>query len=306
MKITTLLLGVILSVSAIGQGNGYLGISMKKSKDKGVRISEVLDNGAAKTYELKQNDIIFSVNGVFVNSGQELKNQIKAKNWGEEIKVVFTREGHTLTKLVTLGNRAEKVTYHVERKKQKETGDYVWIFNKETYITISNGKPTSIERINRDLVDSKNDKLIAHTIIEGIEVPPYFSDLNDKLAIIEAIDARNAGKKRYPSVTVYIKTYTKPETSKKEIAPKLSVDLKAFPNPSLGEFQFTLKTDKTQSKSVVWQVIDISGKLVIEGNVADFEGTTTKSLNLTNQGTGVYLLKVVYDNKLFTEKLVVK
>ncbi len=298
MKITALLFAACISISAWSQGNGYLGISMEKATNQGVRISEILENGAAQTYELKQNDIIYSINGVSVNSATELKKQIVSKDWGEKIKVVFARDGHTLTKLVTLGNRAEKVTYHVKRRKINSS--YEWNFDENTWITVVAGKATKMVKLR---ADKSKDVL---NITEGMDIPQEFSDLDDKLEIIEAIDARNAGKRFYPFITVYIKTYTSKSNDKTVTPTKLKVELKAFPNPSLGQFQFTIKTEKAKSKSVVWQVIDISGKLIKEGNVADFEGATTQSMDLTQQGAGVYLLKVVYDNQVFTERLVVK
>jgi|TARA_B110000902_G_C13975115_1_gene462693 hypothetical protein len=52
-------------------------------------------------------------------------------------------------------------------------------------------------------------------------------------------------------------------------------------------------------------VIDITGKLIIEGQVNDFEGNTTQKLNVTDQGAGVYLLRVVNNNEVYTERLVV-
>lgn len=297
MKFTTILLALILSVSAFAQGNGYLGISMEKYKNEGVRIAHVLEKGAAETYELKQNDIILSINGVAVNTNVELKNQVSNKNWGDEITVVFTRNTRTITKKITLGNRAKEITYRVERTKKNDT--FVWGFDKNTWITVLNGTPIKMEKLKED-----NSK-VEIEITAGMEMPQVFSDLDDKLEIIEAIDKKNAGKKSYPSITMYIRTYTEPKKIDKESSNNLKAKLNVYPNPSLGEFQFTLNTEEVQSKTVVWQVIDITGKLVSEGSIADFEGATKQEMNLTPQGAGVYLLKVVYDKQVFTERLVV-
>ncbi|MEN8839111.1 MAG: PDZ domain-containing protein, partial [Flavobacteriales bacterium] len=58
----------IFSVICLAQGNGYLGISMKTLQNGGVRISDVLQNGAAETYGMFQNDVILSIDGIKVNS----------------------------------------------------------------------------------------------------------------------------------------------------------------------------------------------------------------------------------------------
>ncbi|MGB1041021.1 MAG: PDZ domain-containing protein [Flavobacteriales bacterium] len=296
--IITALLSVAISLSAFSQGNGYLGISMKKATTEGVRISDVLENGAAKVHDLRQNDIILSVNGVNVNTAVELKNQIKSKDWGEKISIVYTRNGHSLTKEVTLGNRADKVTYHVKRA-ILGGNKFEWNFDKTTIIRMESGVAKWIKKTD------EAGKTSTHILEEGKDVPQKFSDLDDKLEIIDAINERNKGKKRFPFVTVYIKTY--PAPSKNVITPKpeLNLELKAFPNPSLGEFKFTFKSDDA-TKNVSWQVIDISGKIISDGNIADFEGTTTKDLNLTAQAAGVYLLRVVHNKSIVTERLVIK
>lgn len=89
MKITNLFLGICLSISAFWQGNGYLGISMEKSSNQGVRVSEVLENGAAQTHQLLQNDVILSIDGTDVNTAKELKDQITSHNWGETINILL-------------------------------------------------------------------------------------------------------------------------------------------------------------------------------------------------------------------------
>ena len=44
---------------------------------------------------------------------------------------------------------------------------------------------------------------------------------------------------------------------------------------------------------------------IFMGQVNDFEGNTTQKLNVTDQGAGVYLLRVVNNNEVYTERLVV-
>lgn len=299
MKTTlTLLFAVIFSFSSFSQGNGYLGISMKKATNEGVRISDVLENGAAFVYGLKQNDVILSVDGIVVNTSKELKDQITKNNWGETISLVYQRNNKTKTKEIVLGSRANKVTYHVKRSKVNDS--YVWNFDDKTWVTVLNGTATKIVKLN----DNGNKELYAVT--EGEDTPQAFSDLNDKMEIVDAIDSRNEGKRFYPSITVYIKTYTEPAKIKVEPTVNLNAELKAYPNPSLGELQFSLNMDEPKSKQLSWQVFDLTGKKITEGNLNEFSGTTTQKLDLTNQDAGVYLLRVINDKQVMTERLVVK
>ncbi len=298
--IYTLLFALTFSLSIFSQGSGYLGISMKKASEQGVRISEVLENGAAFVYGLKQNDVIMSVDGIEVNTAIELKTEITKNDWGQSISLKYKRDGHTNLKEIVLGSKANKVTYHVKRRKINSS--YEWNFDENTWVTVLNGNATKIVKKNESGLKE------AYEITEGSETPQAFSDLEDKMDIIEAIDARNAGKKFYPSITVYIKTYTEPV--KVESTPNtntiLNAELKAYPNPSLGQFQFSLKMDEPTSKQLSWQVFDVTGKKITEGKLNEFSGVTTQKLDLTNQGAGVYLLRVINDKQVMTERLIVK
>ena len=53
---------------------------MERSSKQGVRVSEVLENGAAQTHQLLQNDVILSIDGTDVNTAKELKDQITSHN----------------------------------------------------------------------------------------------------------------------------------------------------------------------------------------------------------------------------------
>jgi len=74
--------------SLFSQGTGYLGISMETIENKGVRISDVLTNGAAETYGLLQNNIIVSIDGNEVRNNQAVKHYIQSKQWGGDNQIV--------------------------------------------------------------------------------------------------------------------------------------------------------------------------------------------------------------------------
>lgn len=96
-------------------------------------------------------------------------------------------------------------------------------------------------------------------------------------------------KKIFPTITVYIKTYPADRNQKFVKPLQSSMQIQAFPHPSLGEFQFTLSTKEEKSLGRMWQVIDIAGKIVSEGNLGQFEKKVTPSIDMSPQGAGVYL-----------------
>ena len=80
----------------------------------------------------------------------------------------------------------------------------------------------------------------------------------------------------------------------------MKLDLSVFPNPSLGDFNCTIKAENPESNKIVWQVIDIAGNLVKVASLNDFNRNARQELNLTEKGAGVYLLKVMHNNQVFT------
>jgi Do/DeqQ family serine protease len=73
---------------------------------EGVYATEVLEGGAAAAAGIKKGDYITSVNGVKVNSGSEMVEQIANYKPGDKINLTFKRDGVTKTATVTLKNRA--------------------------------------------------------------------------------------------------------------------------------------------------------------------------------------------------------
>ena len=294
-KITLSLIALAMAITSFSQGNGYLGISMG-TVDNGVRISEVLENGSALVYGLKINDIIQSVDGKEIKTNSDLKNIVTSKNWGESINIFYLRNNVVMNQNVTLGNRADKIAYRVVRIVK---GDKVtWSFDNKTFIVIQNEEAIEMKKVVGETVNSVN-------LLEEATIPQNFSDFDDKMEMIEAINERNAGKKAFPRTTIYIKTYTSESKIKAPVATNNST-LKVYPNPSNGIFTFDFKALSVNDKNLTWNVIDITGKEIMNNKTAEFNGKFSSKIDLTKLTSGVYLLRVVNDKSVFTERMVVK
>lgn len=97
----------------------YIGISYPpddlpedKKKELGIKdgpgvfVNGVADDGAAKQAGLQKGDFIVKVNGVDVNSGPELQEQIARYKPGDKITVTYDRNGNETTANLTLKNKA--------------------------------------------------------------------------------------------------------------------------------------------------------------------------------------------------------
>jgi serine protease Do len=97
----------------------YIGISYppdelpeEKKKELGVKegdgvfVNGVAEDGAAKQAGIQKGDFITKVNGVEINSGPELQEQVARYKPGDKINVTYVRDGKEKTVDLTLKNKA--------------------------------------------------------------------------------------------------------------------------------------------------------------------------------------------------------
>lgn len=90
-------------------GVSILGIDYTRAKElglksvRGVEIISLTEDGAAKKYNLQQNDVILAVNGETVNEPNELQEKIAVLRPGETAQLTIWRSGSISEKEVVLG-----------------------------------------------------------------------------------------------------------------------------------------------------------------------------------------------------------
>jgi serine protease Do len=100
---------------------GYLGISFLNASDyteeekkkiglpansEGIYIKEALQNGSAYAAGLRKGDIIKKLNGMEINSGAEIQEQVSRYKPGDKVEVTYIRNGKENTASVSLKNKA--------------------------------------------------------------------------------------------------------------------------------------------------------------------------------------------------------
>ena len=76
----------------------------KLKEIKGVYLSEVLEDGAAKAAGLTSNDVIIAINGEPVNASSDLQEKVNRYRPGDKIEVTYLRKGKEDKKMVVLRN----------------------------------------------------------------------------------------------------------------------------------------------------------------------------------------------------------
>jgi len=95
----------------------YLGISMRDINSelaqeydldqiKGVYVEEVLEGSAAEKAGIQKGDVVTAINGVEVNSGSQIQEQISKFRPSDKVQVQYVRKGKTANVTATLRDRS--------------------------------------------------------------------------------------------------------------------------------------------------------------------------------------------------------
>jgi len=140
---------VILDIMEDGKvDRGYIGVqirsvdeviakSMKLDKVAGVLVDNVLPDGAASKAGIESGDVILELDGVSVNTSNELQSRVVMHRAGESIKLKIWRDGKLISKSVTLQPRDKDKLASEDAKKGLTDDD----------IDTDSGKPVSFKQL---------------------------------------------------------------------------------------------------------------------------------------------------------------
>ena len=96
-----------LELAFSGQENSqaFLGVMIKNDDNQGVRITEIVDDSAAATSELRSGDIILEIDSEDVTSTEKLIELIQSKKAGDEVSIRYLRDGKKKKTKVALGEK---------------------------------------------------------------------------------------------------------------------------------------------------------------------------------------------------------
>lgn len=81
-------------------------------------------------------------------------------------------------------------------------------------------------------------------------------------------------------------------------------NVKFYPNPNNGIFNLSFESKAATAATI--QLTSLTGQIVYQEALNGFIGTYNKNINLTNRAVkGLYLLQIVQDGKVITEKVVI-
>ena len=304
LLLSTLLL-TFLSVS-FAKNTGFLGVTISdytSNETNGVQITDLFENGAAKKFGLKENDIITAVNSVAVLKKTDLVTQVANYDLGNEITLSYVRSGVTNSIKVTLGKKPEAIKFKLERI-VKADGEH-WIFaDDRTDILVKDKSPISIAKTD------ETGKTTVATLSNLPSAKQLYFGLEDKLQAI-----KNIKKEREKcDCGCPIKEYTlykitpdvaAPIEIKTPISTELIVEkFTIAPNPSNGKI--TVDFASNEKGTPMLTVFDISGRIVQTEIIQNFTGEFSKQFNLENEAKGAYLIQLKIGDKQTNKKIILQ
>jgi len=286
----------------------------------GVVITGTVKNSGAEAAGLQAQDVITAIQGQTINNNSDLRRVLAQFEPNDQVTVNFTRNGLAQQVQATLGETQERVFVHkTERDPCK------------VFIGVSIGSTRGSEggvRVSGIIHDTPAEKYQVQSgdvilAMDGVPVNT-FNELLTERNKHEAGDAfvltvfRNG---EIQDIDAQFNTCDEEETSLKEpveeaivLLEDLQEDLPelelptlqleaytAFPNPTYGALNVAFEAPAVPTTVVI---TDMSGKIVYQENLNQFDGQYAKELDLRNITPGVLFLTVQQSDKRWTEKIV--
>lgn len=300
-----------------------LGIYKDEAADvtDGIVIGSVIEGKGAAAAGLKAGDVIIVVDGQPLTVGKKLNAVLMDHKPGEQLTVVFLRDGQRLTTEVVLSKRGGPKMWSFERDPCKVfIGVYISDFGTDGKgVRISgviDGTPAKAGNLQSgDIITALDDQPVhsnAELVIERNKHQPgdqfRMTVLRDGNTFeVEATFKACPKDKETPvPVTPEVVELGKvnTETPQVLVSPETTLELDAFdayPNPTLGpvNIQFEAKAVPTTIR-----ITDISGKMVYNNQLKQFSGTFNEQINLDGNSPGIYTVSIQQEGKVFVKKII--
>ena len=195
---------------------GWLGISFQEISDnlvlalnlddnKGVMITQVLNNSPAQEVELKPKDVIIKIDDQKINGTSDLRNIIFYKYPGTSIKLTIIRNGSEIEKEITLSSRPSDEELYGNYLQENADFDKLGLkveVNKNNQIKVKDVKEESSAEIEK----IEPDDIITHiddNLIDNIE------DYYNALSNVESGDIVLIGVTTINKIMNFSQTYSR-------------------------------------------------------------------------------------------------
>ena len=307
----------------VKQDKAFLGI-YSSMHDQGIVVDKVVKNSAAEKAGLLAGDVITSINGYNIRNVLDLKNAMRETKPGSVIKVEYIRGEKTFAQNVTLGRKETPRSYRSSSRYQVDPCKvFIGVYTGSSF----SEKGVSVHGVidNTPAMEANIQKVDIITAIDGMPVKSHLQLRveRDKHNQGDAFEISYIRQGVAQKVTAYFKSCEQQETIQEqpveikeeveELMPTtpaitqptnntLKVEgFEAYPNPTFGNIKLNFKAD---AKPTTIRVIDVTGRVLFNENLNNFDGVYNRDLDVSNGTAGVLTITVAQDGKVFNKNII--
>ncbi|MBK6993957.1 MAG: PDZ domain-containing protein [Lewinellaceae bacterium] len=288
----------------------------KDVNESGLVISSVVPGKGAEAAGLQAGDIVIQVDGKTVTGGVTLRGALDNHKPGDQVKVVYLRNGQTLETATILSADRHSFTHKVERDPCKVfigvyTSSHAFEGRGARVDGVIDGTPAKESGVQPgDIIMALNGQAVSsHQEIVGERDKNKPGDafsltvLRDG-AMIE-INAKfksceTPGDAAVEETVEVLEEDSKSEERDINNSLKLEV-LEAYPSPTFGPLNINFEAEAVPTTV---RILDVTGKTVYNKELPQFGGFFNEQVNLSNNKAGNYVLSIQQGKKVFTKQVV--
>ncbi|MCB0520912.1 MAG: PDZ domain-containing protein [Lewinellaceae bacterium] len=297
----------------------FLGV-YPENDEQGVLLTGVVEGSGAKAAGLQAGDVMTSINGKTIRTTDDLGVELAKYKGGDLVSISYLRKGQEAQANVTLSEKTRK-SYVTERDPCRVfIGVYVGSYGHGEEGVGVNGIVAGSDWPAEKAGLRKGDRIVA---IDGM--PVY-----DQASLVQERDKHEPGQYftltilrdgEYKDVEAQFKACPKNEAQEEtpvaekitEAAPNVPQNLElidnsleleelaAYPNPTFGNLNVRFRGEAVPTTVTV---TDITGKVVHQETIQNFDGMYNKLLDVSAGSPGNLVLSIRQDGKIISTPVV--
>jgi len=290
----------------------------KELNENGLVISSVVPGKGAEAAGLQAGDVVIKVDGKTVTGGVTLRGALDNHKPGDQVTVVYLRDGKTIQTNVALSADQYSFTHKVERDPCKvfigvytsgnalegrglrvsgvidgtpakesavQPGDIILAFNG---VPVNNHQELTRERDLKKPGEAFRLTVLREGVTMEIDAKFKSCDTPGNVPVQETVEA--------------IQEDSKTEQRENPAENTLSLELfEAYPSPTLGLVNINFEAEAVPTTV---RILDVTGKAVYRKELPQFGGSFNEQVNLSNNKAGNYVLSIQQGDKVRSKQIV--
>lgn len=290
--------------------------------ETGLVIGSVIAGKGAEAAGLNAGDVVIRVDGKTVTGGPTLRNALASHKPGDQVQIVYVRDGKTIETGITLSADRYSYTYKSERNPCKV---FIGVYTSSHALDGRGSRVTGVI----DDTPAKQSGVQPGDIIMALNGQP----VNDHHTLTHERDKNKPGdafrltvlrdgvtmeiNARFkscdtPGVAPMQETVTavvveEADKTEQREEPKLLDNslildvLEAYPSPTVGPLNIHFEAEAVPTTV---RILDVAGKAVYSRDLPQFGGSFTEQVNLSDNKPGNYVLSIRQGNKVRSKQIV--